>query len=124
MSLVLASGVIFAACGDRSPTDATGSSDSPVGLVIQAGDGQSVTVGTAVATPPAVRVYDGIGGGVAGVSVTFSVVSGGGSITGSPVVTDADGIATLGGWTLGTAQGTDNNTLQAVAAEIEKLSQP
>ncbi len=77
MSLVFASGVIFAACGDKSPTDSTGSSDSPVGLVIQAGDGQSVTVGTAVATPPAVRVYDETGSGVAGTSVTFSVISGG-----------------------------------------------
>ena len=122
MSLVFASVVIFAACGDRSPTDSTGSPDSPVGLVIQAGDGQSVTVGTAVATPPAVRVYDGNGRGVAGTSVTFSVISGGGNVTGNPAVTNGDGIATLGGWTLGTAQGTDNNTLQAVAAEIDPMT--
>ena len=125
---MFASVVIFAACGDSSLTnslsedpDSTGS-DLPVGLVIQAGDAQSVTVGTAVATPPAVRVYDGIGRGVAGTSVTFSVISGGGSVTGSPAVTNGDGIATLGGWTLGTAQGTDNNTLQAVAAEIDPVT--
>jgi hypothetical protein len=39
------------------------------------------------------------------------VLSGGGSVTGEVVVTDDAGTATVGGWTLGTAAGT--NTLRA-----------
>jgi lysophospholipase L1-like esterase len=48
-----------------------------------------------------VKVTDADGVGVAGVSVTFSIRSGGGSITGANAVTDAQGIATIGSWSLG-----------------------
>ena len=120
MNLVLASVAIFVACNDT--TDPTGSSDLQFAVVIQAGDGQSATAGTAVATPPAVMVLDAAGLGVAGTSVTFSVISGGGSVTGSPAVTNGNGIATVDGWTLGTAAGANNNMLRAVAAEIDSVT--
>src|SRR5439155_7392950 len=48
---------------------------------------------------------------VAGVQVTFSVTAGGGSITGATQVTDANGVATVGTWTLGASTGL--NELQA-----------
>lgn len=76
----------------------------------EGGDGQSATVGAQVATRPAVRVTSD-GAPAAGVTVTFSVASGGGSITGGTQTTDANGVARVGGWTLGTTVGA--NTLTA-----------
>ena len=76
-----------------------------------AGDGQSGTVGTAVAIRPAVKITDKNNAAVASATVTFAVASGGGSITGGTVVTGADGVATVGSWTLGSSAGA--NTLSA-----------
>jgi alpha-tubulin suppressor-like RCC1 family protein len=63
------------------------------------------TVGTTVTTPPSVVVRDARGFGVQGATVTFSVVSGGGSMTGASVTTDVNGAATVGSWTLGSTAG-------------------
>jgi adhesin/invasin len=81
-----------------------------------AGDGQTAATGTALPVRPAVKVTDGLGTRVAGVSVTFAVASGGGSITGAAVVADTGGIATVGSWTLGAAVGT--NTLTATVTGL------
>lgn len=51
------------------------------------------------------RVKARDGAGVEGVSVTFSVLSGGGSVTGSTRTTDANGVAAVGGWSLGLSVG-------------------
>lgn len=51
---------------------------------------------------PSVTVRDADGRAVAGVTVTFVVVSGGGSIAGATVTSSAQGLAAAGGWTLGT----------------------
>jgi hypothetical protein len=80
------------------------------------GDNQSATVGTAVTVPPAVRVIDELGQPVAGVGVTFVATAGGGTVDGPATTTDANGIARVGGWTLGPDPGT--NTLQALAGTI------
>src|SRR5213080_1108886 len=73
--------------------------------------------GTAVATPPAVLVRDQHGNPVQGVSVTFAVASGGGSVNPtSPVATGLDGIAAATSWTLGPTEGT--NTLTASSAGL------
>lgn len=74
---------------------------APSLLTLIAGDGQSVGAGLAVPILPAVRVTNAYGEGVAGFSVTFSIVAGGGAITGGSTVTDSAGIATVGSWTLG-----------------------
>src|SRR5439155_934273 len=50
-------------------------------ITLNGGDGQSATVGTAVATPPSVLVHDGAGNPVADVTVTFTVTSGGGTVS-------------------------------------------
>jgi len=97
---------------------ASGTAGAPAQIAISAGNNQSAAAGTAVATDPAVLVTDAGGNPVAGVSVTFSVTGGGGSVTGGSATTDAAGIATVGSWTLGTAAGTGNNTLQAAAAGV------
>jgi adhesin/invasin len=49
------------------------------------------------------------------VNVTFAVAGGGGSITGAAQVTGADGIATLGSWTLGQLVGANSVTATAAA---------
>ena len=85
-------------------------------LAIQAGDNQTATAGSQVAVDPAVLVTDGGGNPVAGVAVTFAVATGGGSIGGANAVTDASGIAEVGGWTLGPITGP--NTLTATSAGL------
>ena len=71
-------------------------------MALNAGNGQTATVGTAVATTPSVLVTDPNNNPVSGVCVTFAVASGGGSVTGASATTNAAGIATVGSWTLGT----------------------
>ena len=65
------------------------------------GDNQAAVAGTNVAIPPSVRVTDAGGQGVGGVAVNFAMTSGGGLVTTPAVTTDATGVATVGGWTLG-----------------------
>ncbi len=77
------------------------------------GDGQSGTVDAFVGNPPSVLVTDANGNPVAGVAVTWTVGVGGGSVVGAGSVTDAVGVARVGGWRLGPAPG--DNTLHATA---------
>jgi hypothetical protein len=82
-----------------------------------AGDAQTGTVGAALGIAPAVTITDANGNPVAGVAVSFAVASGGGSVTnGTQTTTNASGIATLGGWTLGVTAGV--NTLAATAGSL------
>jgi adhesin/invasin len=91
----------------------------PVSQILAiAGDGQLAVVGAALASLPSVRVRDAAGNPVAGVGVAFAVASGGGNVTGATPVTDANGVATVGGWTLGTLAGT--NTLAATAGALTR----
>jgi adhesin/invasin len=95
--------LIFAAAG-YAPAVSTPVSlgvGAPATATIAAGDGQTAPIGTAVAIAPAVLVRDAGGTPVAGVPVTFAIVSGGGSVQGASATTGADGVATIGRWTLG-----------------------
>ncbi|MEP6493900.1 MAG: Ig-like domain-containing protein [bacterium] len=92
---------------------AVASSAASAAITKGAGDGQTSTVGSAVTTPPDVKVLDAFGNPVGGVPVAFSVSSGGGSLTAATVTTTADGVARVGKWTLGTKPGP--NTLQVSA---------
>jgi hypothetical protein len=74
------------------------------------GDGQTAAVGQSLTIKPAVLVADQFGNPVAGVGVTFAIGVGGGSISGAASVTGSNGIATLGGWTLGTLAGANSVT--------------
>jgi hypothetical protein len=82
-------------------------------IAANTGNGQSATVGTAVTTNPSVIVKDANNIPMTGITVTFAVSSGGGLVTGASATTNAQGIATVGSWTLGTTAGT--NTLTASA---------
>lgn len=81
------------------------------------GDGQQAVAGTAVGIAPSVRVTDGLGNPLPNVPISFQVVNGSGVIMGSnPVVTSANGIATVGGWQLGATAGPNN--LSATSASV------
>ncbi len=92
----------------------------PAAIAVNAGDGQSATVGTAVRTAPSVIVTDLGGAPVPDVEVVFAVASGGGSITGATDTTDAGGVATVGSWTLGQTAG--GNTLTATVSGLSPLT--
>jgi len=97
-------------------------SGSPAAMVALSDQDQTGTVGTAVAEPPSVRVTDEYGNPVAGVSVTFTTFPQG-TVTGSPATTDANGVATVASWTLGTTPTMviTRETLQKVTASVGEL---
>jgi hypothetical protein len=99
---------------------ATGSAGAPTSIVVNDGDGQTGLIGFAVNIPPSVRVSDTYANPVAGVSVSFSVTGGGGSVSEATPVSDEFGIATLGAWTLGPSPAL--NTLDATAAGVGSVA--
>jgi hypothetical protein len=105
---------ILAACGGGDP------SSDPAAMEIFGGDGQNAPVGTPVPVAPAVQVTDESGNPVSGARVTFTVASGGGSVTGGVVNTDANGIAIIGDWVLGTTAGT--NSLNASVSGVPAVT--
>jgi hypothetical protein len=100
------------------PGSVTYTAGAAANITKSAGDAQTATAGTAVATAPAVTITDTNGNPVAGVSVTFAIVTGGtgSAVTGTPATTNASGIATVGSWTLGNAAGA--NSLSATAGAL------
>jgi hypothetical protein len=103
--------------GASAVFSATSQATGPGAVAITAGNDQSALVGTAVPTAPQVRVTDVQNNPVPGVEVVFAVTQGGGGIVGSPVATDANGLATLGSWTLGAVVG-----LNALTATVSGLT--
>lgn len=85
-------------------------------MSINAGNNQSATAGTAVTTPPSVKITNAAGQGVSGITVNFAVTAGGGALTGATQVTNTSGIATVGSWTLGAIAGA--NSLSATASGV------
>ena len=86
------------------------------------GDGQTAAVGSAVATAPSVIFRDSTGALVDSVPVTFSVGSGGGTITGESTKSGrggVPGVARVGSWTLGSA---GTNMLIASAPEFSTVT--
>ncbi|MHA8051854.1 beta strand repeat-containing protein, partial [Aquirufa sp. ROCK-SH2] len=116
----IAETVIYSATGDNvSITDTARVAFVPgtaTQIAINDGNNQSATVNTNVTTAPSVIVKDANNNVVSGVSVTFAVATGAGSITGGTAITGADGIATLGSWKLGTTAG--SNTLTATSTGL------
>lgn len=116
--------LIFAASGYASAisTPVSLGVGDPASVAAAAGDGQTTPVGTQVPVRPAILVRDAGGTPVAGVPVTFAVASGGGTITGADATTGADGVATVGGWTLGGTAG--SNTLKATVSAAGVAGNP
>jgi adhesin/invasin len=115
--------LIFAADGVASATALVAVGvGAPASIESAAGGGESAVVGTAVATPPAILVRDADGNPLPGIPVSFKVASGGGSASQPTPVTGSDGVATVGGWTLGPKAGA--NTLQATLSGLDVSGSP
>ncbi len=110
-----------AGCGGSgsTTTNPPPTNTTPASVVVQAGDGQLAAPGAAVATSPAVLVTNSAGQPLAGVTVTFSVDSGGGSLSTASATTGANGIATAGTWTLGSSEG--RNTLRVTVGSLSPI---
>ncbi len=92
--------------------NATGTA-APNTLAVDSGNGQTGEVGAALAHQIVARVTrTSDGGGVAGVTVSFAVATGGGSVSAATGVTDANGRARVT-WTLGSLVGAQTLTLSA-----------
>ena len=109
--LLLAFLALLGACGD-DPIDP---GNDPANISMVDGSGQDAPVGTALPDPLRVLVTDADGAPLADITVTWVVVSGGGSIP-STSVTGQDGVATAV-FTLGPATGE-----QSARAELSGVS--
>ena len=87
-------------------------------LVVRSGTNVSVPVATPLSAPPVVRAEDQFGNGIPDLPVTFAVVQGNGSLTGAAQVTNADGIARPGSWTIGTMAGVQRLNATAIDAAL------
>ncbi|HET7422782.1 MAG TPA: Ig-like domain-containing protein, partial [Gemmatimonadales bacterium] len=115
--------LIFAADGFASATALVAVGvGAPASIESAAGGGESAIVGTAVPTPPAVLVRDTDGNPLPGIPVSFKVTAGSGTADGKTPVTGSDGVATVGGWTLGPKVGA--NTLEATLSGLEVRGSP
>lgn len=76
-------------------------------------DQQSAATGSTVTQAPAVTVRNAAGVVQSGVTVTFSVTLGGGTLTATTAVSNAQGVATAGAWRLGSTPG--RHTVRATA---------
>lgn len=108
--------LVAVACGGEKIVE------PPVPTTIAANSSAALTAvaGSVVSPSPSVTVMDQTGAPVAGMTVNFTVLSGGGSVTGGSVATDASGIASVGSWTLGTAAGP--NVLNASAGTLSPVA--
>jgi hypothetical protein len=113
-TFVVVGGALVAACSSSSK-DATGPGPAAV-ITANSATAQTGLTGQAVSTKPSVKVTDATGDPVSGVSVTFTVTGGGGSLTGATQTTNLSGVATVGSWTLGSTPGA--NTVTATAAGV------
>jgi hypothetical protein len=86
---------------------ATAQAAAAASIVKIAGDAQSGTSGQPLAAPLVVRVADSYSNPVGGAGVTFTRLSGNGSISTSSAVTTSDGLASTA-YTLGTTAGTES----------------
>lgn len=82
----------------------TGTPGSPASLTKIGGDEQEGTVGQSLSQRIVVRLTDQFVNPIAGATVGWEIVSGGGNLTGSSSVTDAAGLASVE-WTLGNTAG-------------------
>jgi adhesin/invasin len=116
-ALTLVAAAVVTACSSESVTaPVLAHRISPV----SGADAQVATVGTVLSSPVSVQVLDQNGAPLAGVSVQFHVVAGGGSVSAPSALTGVDGRASVS-WTMGTVAGTDSllvNTTNGVAIYV------
>ena len=105
-------------CGSQTATlTATKTATSAASIGAASVTDQSGTTSATVGAPPSVLVLDDLGNPVSGVSISWAVTAGGGSVnTTGATTTNASGLATLTSWTLGASAGL--NTVTATSAGL------
>jgi len=95
--------------------------DPSVATTITANSSTTLTgaAGSPVSPAPSILVKDQNGAPMAGATVNLLVLSGGGTVSGATVTTDASGVATAA-WTLGTTVG--NNALNMWAGTVTAIT--
>ncbi len=96
--------------------DATALTSPPTRVLASAGNNQTGIVGNLLAQDLVVRVTDDLDNPKAGITVSFAVATGGGTLSVSSALTDATGNASVK-WTLGPSTGT-----QIVVATVAGLT--
>ncbi|HET9603824.1 MAG TPA: hypothetical protein VFO96_06000 [Gemmatimonadales bacterium] len=81
----------------------TAKAGSPDTAQIVAGNHQTAAAGAPLPKPLQVKLADRYGNPVPDASVTYAVITGGGTLRGANATTDSLGLATSGTWTLGSA---------------------
>jgi hypothetical protein len=122
-AMFLTSLLALGGCGGYSsaPDAYTGPAPVATRITIYTGDGQSGLKGSALSDPLCTNVWDASGRLMHGVTVAYTVATGGGQLQApTSVQTDARGIATSGTWTLGPTAGTQTVTASTagVAASV------
>lgn len=105
---------------NSTPGDSPPSPGAPTLTSMVGGNNQSATVDTAVAEPLQIRVTDNDLQPVSGVSVTFSVDTGGGRVDGATQLTNANGVAAPDAWILGPTPGL--NRLRGAVAGLAPIT--
>ena len=93
---------------------------TPAAIIAVSSTTLTGTAGQPVSALPSVKVSSNSGAPVSGAGVTFTVTSGGGTITDATQTTNTSGIATVGSWTLGASAGT--NTLTASTTGLTSVT--
>ena len=106
---------ISASAGSVSGTASLTVRQVPASFEIVSGDGQTGEVGTILPESLRVKLSDSNGNPIEGIAVTWTVSSGGGTLSAAEVDTDEEGIAEVQ-WTLGTTPGEN-----AVTASVEGM---
>jgi hypothetical protein len=107
--LALSCAALLTACGSGSHGH---HQPAPASITIVSGSGQTGAIGSELASALVVRVTDSKSRPVAGISVTWTVTAGGGSVAPGSTTTAGDGTASTR-WTLGTVVGTQQVTANA-----------
>jgi len=100
LALLVMATFSFVACSDTTATPRI-----PSALAITSGNDQTVLVNAAAASPLVVTVLDQNGSPLSGVTVTWTISSGTGSLSTTSVVSDVNGLASVS-FTAGTDPGT------------------
>ncbi len=91
-----------------------------VNMISSRGENQSGFIGTALPLPLGVKFIDAHGNGVEGMTAKFAVKTGGGYLTFTEGVSDAEGVASSGQWVLGQTLGA--NAVEATSDTLPLVS--
>jgi len=116
---------VFSGCGGGGggggSTDGTTTDNIIAFALIAEGNNQTATVGTELENPLLAVICNSEGQPIVGQTVTFKVVTGGGSVFAGAATSDADGIVRER-WTLGTTAGPQTVEVRAVNSRGEAIT--